>query len=125
MDVQVHVNFAHLHLLLNHIPIIGTIIAVSLFLISFFERNQDLRRSSLIIFAAVALLTIPTFVSGFGAQSNIIDQPGISTALIERHEGSAILSFWSMEVTGALAVAGLWQFYRHSQPARWNILAVT
>lgn len=124
MDFEFQVNFAHLHLLLNHIPVIGTIIALSLFLISFFGKNEDLRRSSLIIFAGVALLSIPTFVSGFGAQADIKDQPGVSTALIERHLGSAMLSFWFMEITGALAVAGLWQFHRKSRLARWNVLAV-
>jgi uncharacterized membrane protein len=122
--MEIPVNFAHLHLLLNHIPVIGTIIAISLFLISFFGKNDDTRRSSLIIFAGVALLTIPTFVSGFGAQANIAKQPGVSGALIQRHEGAAMLSFWFMEITGAFAVAGLWQIHRMSRLARWNVLAV-
>src|SRR5579864_709957 len=122
--MEFQVNFAHLHLLLNHVPVIGTIVAVCLFLISFFGKNDDLRRTSLIIFVGVAFLTIPTFVSGFGAQANIAKQPGVSSALIERHEGAAMLSFWFMEITGALAIVGLWQFHRTSRPARWNVLAV-
>ena len=122
--MEVHVNFAHLHLLLNHVPVIGTIVAISLFVISFFGKNEDIRRSSLIIFAGVALVTIPTFVSGFGAQANIARQPGVSAALIQRHEGSAMLSFWFMEVTGALAIAGLWQIHRIARMARWNVAAV-
>lgn len=122
--MEFQINFAHLHLLLNHIPVIGTIIAVCLFLISFFGKNDDLRRSSLIIFAGIAFLTIPTFVSGFGAQASIAKQPDVSKALIERHEGAAMLSFWFMEITGALAIVGLWQFHRTSRPARWNVLAV-
>jgi uncharacterized membrane protein len=122
--MEVHINFAHLHLLLNHVPVIGTIVAISLFLISFFGKNEDIRRSSLIIFAGVALLTIPTFVSGFGAQSNIARLPGVSNALILRHEGSAMLSFWFMEVLGALAIAGLWQIHRVARMARWNAIAV-
>ncbi len=121
--MEFQINFAHLHLLLNHIPVIGTIIAVCLYLISFVGKNTDLRRSSLIIFAGVAFLTIPTFVSGFGAQS-IGKQPGVSNALIERHEGAAMLSFWFMLITGALAIVGLWQMHRASRPARWNVLAI-
>jgi uncharacterized membrane protein len=122
--MEFQVNFAHLHLLLNHIPVIGTIIALCLFLISFFGKSDDLRRASLIIFVGVALLTIPTFVSGFGAQSNIAKQSGVSRALIERHEGSAMLSFWFMEITGALAVVGLWRSHRTTRPARWNVIAI-
>ena len=121
--MEFQVNFAHLHLLLNHIPVIGTIIALCLFLISFFGKSGDLRRASLIVFVGVALLTIPTFVSGFGAQSNIAKQSGVSRALIERHEGSAMLSFWFMEITGALAVVALWRSHRN-RPARWNTFAI-
>lgn len=121
--MELQLNLAHLHLLLNHIPVIGTIIATCLYLLSLFRQNGDMRRSSLIIFVGVAFLTIPTFVSGFGAQSNIAKLPDVSRALIERHEGSAMLSFWFMEITGALAMVGLWQSQR-SGPARWNVLAV-
>jgi putative effector of murein hydrolase LrgA (UPF0299 family) len=71
------VNYAHLHLLLNHVPVIGSIVGLGLFLISFFGKNEDLRRASYIIFAAIALLTIPAFLSGFGAQQ-MIKGPGVS-----------------------------------------------
>ena len=67
-------NLAHLHLLLNHWPIIGTFIAFALYAISFLGKNEDLRRSGLIIFAAIALLSIPTFASGIAAQA--MDEAG-------------------------------------------------
>jgi hypothetical protein len=117
-------NFAHLHLLLNHFPVIGTIIGVGLFVASLFKQSGDLRRSSLVVLAVMALLTIPTFLSGTGAQLTITGRPGVSDALIQRHEGAAILAFWFMEITGALAIVGLWQTHRTSRPARWNVLAV-
>src|ERR1700738_3465673 len=116
-------NYAHLHLLLNHFPIIGTIVGLGLFLISFLGKNEDLRRGSYIIFAAIALVSIPTFLSGFGAQL-MIKGPGVSDALIQRHEGSALLSLWFMEATGALALIGLWQSQKNPRPARWNVEAV-
>src|SRR5579883_21781 len=117
-------NFAHIHLLLNHIPVIGTIIAFCLFLTSFLGKNNDLRRSSLIIFAVVALLTIPTFLIGFGAQEEIKGLPGVSDALIVRHEGSAMLSLWFMLVTGGLALVGLWQSHRNAHAARWTVSSI-
>ena len=116
-------NYAHLHLLLNHVPVIGSIVGLGLFLISFFGKNDDLRRASYIIFAAVALITLPAFLSGFGAQQ-MIKGPGVSDALIRRHEGSALLSVWFMELTGALALIGLWQSQTTARPARWNVSAV-
>jgi uncharacterized membrane protein len=113
-------NFAHLHMLLNHFPIIGTIVGLGLFLISLFGKNEDLRRASLIIFAAMALLAIPTFFSGNGAQGAIKKLPDVSKALIERHQGAAMLALLFMEITGALALVGLWQSRTIPSPACWN-----
>jgi len=113
-------NFPHLHLLLNHFPIIGTTVGLGLFLISLVGENEDLRRASLIIFAAMALLAIPTFFSGTGAQGAIKKLPGVSEALIERHQGAAMLALLFMEITGALSLLGLWKLQETSRPARWN-----
>ncbi len=116
-------NYAHLHLLLNHVPVIGSIVGLGLFLVSFVGKNEDLRRASYIVFAGIALFTIPAFLSGFGAQQ-MIKGPGVSDDLIRRHESSALLSLWFMEITGTLALIGLWQSQRTTRPTRWNIAAV-
>ena len=116
-------NYAHLHLLLNHFPIIGSIIGLGLFLVSFFGKNKDLRRASYITFVGIALITIPAFISGFGAQQ-MINGPGVSDALIRRHESSALLSMWFMVITGALALIGLWQAQKTGEPPRGNVAAV-
>jgi len=116
------VNYAHLHLLLNHIPVIGSIIAIGLFLMSFFGKNEDLRRSSYILFATVALFTIPTFMTGFAAVG-MVKGPGVDD-LIRRHQGSALLSIWFMMILGTLALIGLWQSQTTKHPPRWNVIAV-
>ena len=113
-------NFAHLHLLLNHFPIIGTLVGLGLFLVSLFGENEDLRRASLIIFAAMALVALPAFFSGVGAEGAIKKLPGISDDLIERHHGSAILALFFMEITGALALVGLFQSHGITRQASWN-----
>ena len=118
-------NFAHLHLLLNHFPIIGTILGFGLFGASFLGdgRQTDLRRSGLIVFAVTAFVTIPAFVSGIGAQQMLAGDPGVS-AVIERHEGSALLTLWVVEITGALALIGMWQSHVRAHPARSNLVAI-
>jgi uncharacterized membrane protein len=117
-------NLAHLHLVLNHFPIIGTIVGLGLFLGSLFGENHDLKKAGLIIFSVMALLSLPTFFSGVGAKGVLQDLPDIPCALIDRHEGAAILALFFMELTGALSLVGLWQSHRFSKPARWNVVAV-
>jgi hypothetical protein len=117
------VNYAHLHLLLNHIPVIGTLIALGLFLVSFFGKsNEDLRRTSYILFATIALFTIPTFMTGFASQS-MVKGPGVDD-LVRRHESSALLSVWFMLITGTLALVGLWKSQTTKNLPRWNVIAV-
>jgi uncharacterized membrane protein len=119
-----HFDIAHWHLLLNHFPIIGTIIALALYVTSFFTSTKDLRQASLVVFVVTALLSIPAFMTGIGAQVTMVDQPGISLALIQRHEGAAELAIWFVEITGALAIIGLWQSSRLARQAQWNVLAL-
>ena len=113
-------NLAHLHLLLNHFPIIGTIVALGLFIGSFIGKNDDLKRSALIIFATIALITLPAFFSGIGAQRAVRKEPGISTAVIDRHEGAAILAMFLMLITGALALVELWNRRRIRTEKIWS-----
>jgi len=117
-------NLAHLHLLLNHFPIIGTMVGVGLFLASMFGKNEDLKRAGLILMAVMALLSLPTFFSGVGAQGAVQDLPGVSGDLISRHEGAAMLALLFMEITGGLSLVGLWQSRKFSKPLRWNVIAV-
>jgi uncharacterized membrane protein len=117
-------NFVNIHLLLNHFPVIGSFIGFGLFLISLIRKNESLRRASLIVFAAMALIAIPAFASGKGAQLMLKDKPGISDAFMQRHEGAAMLALWFLEATGAFALAGLWQIHRRARMARWNLAAV-
>jgi uncharacterized membrane protein len=114
-------NFPHWHLLLNHFPIIGTMVGLALLLLSFVGNNEDLRRSSYIVLAGIALLSIPTFLTGVAAEPSVQNQPGVSDLIIQRHEGSAMLSIWFMLATGAFALVGLWQSRDKSGPSRLNV----
>lgn len=113
-------NFVHLHLLLNHFPILGTVIGVSLLLLSLPGKNEGLRRASLMILPAMALLAIVTFFSGTGAQGAIQKLPGVSDALITRHQGAAMLALLFMEITGAFSLIALWNSRDKPRPARWD-----
>ena len=117
-------DFPHLHLLLNHFPTVGMIIGGGLFLLSLIGKSDDLKRASLIILLAIALIAIPTYMSGNGAQDAIKALPGVSKSLMETHEGAALEAMLFMEVTGALAWLGLWQLRRLSHIPRWNLACI-
>jgi hypothetical protein len=117
-------DLTHIHLLLNHFPTIGYIIGGGLFLLSLIAKSDDLKRASLVVLLGISLIAIPTYMSGNGAHEAIKSQPGISKSLIETHEGAALVAFAFMEVTGAFAWLGLWQFRRLAHVPGWNLLVI-
>ena len=119
-------TIAHVHLLLNHIPVLGAVVGLGLFLLSLVRRNDDLKRASLEVWFLVSLLTIPAYLSGNAAEQAIVERPDVAAALITRHEDAAVFAFILMQITGVLAWLGLWQYRRNSatRPLRWTLSAV-
>jgi uncharacterized membrane protein len=122
-------TLAHIHLLLNHWPIIGAFVGLGLFLVALAANSDDLKQTSLAFFAFLALLTIPTYMSGNVADEVLKTNTPLPTQMVNTHQGAAFLALIFMEITGFAALIGLWQFSRMSRPApgrvaRWNSAAV-
>jgi uncharacterized membrane protein len=105
----------HLHLLLNHVPTVGFGVGVALFALALVTRSNDLKQASLVVIVLVALVTIPTYVTGNAAQVAIEEKPDVALSLVQTHEGMAFLALVFMEITGALAWLALWAFRRTSK----------
>jgi uncharacterized membrane protein len=124
MAIETLVNTAHLHLLLNHVPTVGTVVAIGLLLLALVRRNDHLKHASLETFFIVALLTLPAYLTGVAAQTAIEGRDGVEQAIVDLHHDAAIFAFILMQITGAVAWVALWQFRRRGYPAGWSIPAV-
>jgi len=109
------------------------VIAIGLFLLSLVAKSDHIRQASLALFLGIALLTIPTYVSGNAAAEKICklanstapcQDTSLSRAMIEAHEGAAFPAMMTMELTGAFAWLGLWQFRRAARMPAWNMAIV-
>jgi hypothetical protein len=117
-------DLTHIHLLLNHFPTIGYIIGGGLFVVALITKSDHLKLASLVVLLGIALLSIPTYMSGNGAQQGINSLPGVSKSLIEAHEGAALVAMVFMLATGAFAWLGLWQFRRLARIPSWNLTLI-
>jgi hypothetical protein len=100
-------NWAHIHLMLNHIPLIGIGFIVLLFVIALIRNSKELINLSLIFTIIVALWAIPAYLTGEPAEEIVEELPGISHNLIEEHEEMGKKAFIFMEIVGALALITL------------------
>ena len=105
-------NLSHLHLLLNHFPTTGMVIAVGLFLLAITKNSEDLRRASFAVFFAIALLSLPAYMTGYAALDSVDNRPAIDLEAIHRHQSSALLALVFIEVTGVVAWFALWRSRR-------------
>ncbi len=117
-------DLTHIHLLLNHFPTIGYIIGGGLFVLALIARSDHLKLASLVILLGIALIAIPTYMSGNGAAEAIRSLPGVSKSMIETHEGAALEAIAFMLLTGAFAWLGLWQFRRLARIPNWNLTVI-
>lgn len=100
-------NWAHVHLILNHIPLIGIGFTILLFIIALIRNSRELITVSLIFTIIVALWAIPAYLTGEPAEEIVEELPGISENLIEQHEEFAEKAFILLEVVGGLALITL------------------
>jgi hypothetical protein len=97
-------NAGHMHLILNHAPIIGVFIGAVIFGIGMFRRNNTLEKTGLITFIATGIVTLPTYFTGEGAEEVAEQFKDSSHDMIHEHEELAETGLILMI---ALAIAAL------------------
>jgi hypothetical protein len=111
-------NAAHVHLMLNHFPVIGTILAMLLLLGGLIAKSDILRNAALAAFALVALITLPVYFTGESAEQLVESMPGVTKNVIERHADAAMIALIAIETLGVLAAAALVLFQQAPRAAQ-------
>lgn len=100
-------NAAQQHLLLNHLPVIGSLFCLLLLAYGLARRSDDIQRVTFGILVLLALIAIPTYLTGEPAEEVIEHLPGFSHAHVEAHESMAKITLVAFLVMGILSIVGL------------------
>ncbi|WP_035568023.1 hypothetical protein [Hymenobacter sp. IS2118] len=111
-------NQAHLHLIVNHVPIIGSLFALVLLAVGLLQKNTTLIRAGLVAVVAAGVLCLPAQLTGEGAAEVVQNLPRVSRALIQAHAEAAELGFWVLEGAASLALFALLLLKNNSPRAR-------
>ena len=76
-------NQAHIHLIFNHVPIMGSLFALILLAAGLLRKNDTLTQAGLVAVLAAGLLCLPAQLTGEGAAKIVQDMPRVSRALIQ------------------------------------------
>lgn len=100
-------DWTHIHLLLNHAPVLGVIFGFLLLAYALIKKNQDLRQVSLSIFVITGLLSVAVYLTGEPAEETVEHLAGVSETIIESHEEAALVAMVGATSLGAIALGGL------------------
>jgi hypothetical protein len=118
------INWAHVHLMVNHFPVIGVLGAILLFLYALIKKSEELKIVSLGVFVIIALITIPVFFTGEAAENVVKKLPGVTETDIGRHEEFAEYSITVMEILGAASLLGLYFIFKSGTAPKWLLSIV-
>jgi len=106
-------NDAHLHLAINHLPIIIPFIGLLVMIGGFLTKSNIVKRVAYLIFILGAIATFPAAATGEGAEEIAEHLPGVSHDIIHEHEELAETFILLSYALGALSIFGLWANKKH------------
>lgn len=117
----------HLHLLVNHVPILGALFALALLAASFVWAPDVLRRTALVVLVGVGLAGAAANFTGEPAEDAIRGFPGVRRAVIHDHEEMGEASFYAAAALGVVALGTLlrWRRVPVPRPATLVVLVGT
>ena len=106
----------HLHLLVNHAPILGALFALALLAASFIWAPDVLRRTALVVLIGTGIGGFVADQTGEPAEDAIRGFPGVKREVIHEHEEMGEKSFIVASVLGVLAIVALVRWRRTPIP---------
>jgi uncharacterized membrane protein len=115
-------NDAHLHLLVNHFPLLGTLIATGILIAGILVRNNVVKNCAYFLFITSAICAIIAMNTGEGAEELVEDLPNIGHQIIHEHEEIAEKFAVLMYILGGFSVLGLVANYK--KHPKFKVLAI-
>jgi len=98
-------NAAHLHLLLNHLPIGTLLFGFGILVVGWIQRSEPVLRVALDILILGGLVAAAAFLTGNPAADVLRKYPSYEEKLVHEHWLAANFGLWSTVIT-AVAAAG-------------------
>ena len=97
----------HLHLLITHLPIFGSILGALVLGYGLWTRSNQTKNAAHFIFIISAIGAGIAYLTGEGAEDAVENIQGVSENMIELHEDAAMYALISLIVLGVISVFAL------------------
>ena len=101
-------NDAHLHMVVNHFPIIGTILGLGILIGGLVFKNNSIKNTAYCLFIVAALFAFASMNTGEGAEEIAEKLPSVTDQIIHEHEEAAEKLAVVLYLLGAISIVGLY-----------------
>lgn len=100
-------NPTHIHLLITHLPVFGTILGAVVLAHGIFLKSYQTKVAAYNVFNISAIGAAIAYLTGEAAEETVENISGIAKNAIEKHEDFAMYALASMLFLGVMSIAGL------------------
>lgn len=115
-------NWAYLHVIVNHFPIVGVIIGTLLLSAGMIFKNTGVKISALGTIVFASLMAIIAYLTGDPAGETVSGYPEVAKSLISRHENIATIGMYLMVPAGLFAASSLYSIWKKDKYIRFLII---
>lgn len=117
-------NWPHLHIALNHLPVFGVLFLLLLLITALLRKSAELTRVTLWAWVALTTVTIPIGFTGDRAFEDLMQDPAVEAQWVKPHEDAADQAVTSVFVLGVLAAVSLLLSRRGRPAPRWIVFTL-
>ncbi len=117
-------NWAHIHLMINHFPVIGIVFGILLLSLAIIRKGEELKVVSFGFLVIIALATLAVYFTGEPAEEIVEELQGVTESLIEQHEEMAFVALIAVETVGIIAGIGLFISLLSKSVSSWIVIVL-
>src|SRR5947207_403100 len=107
-------NLAHLHIVLNHVPSLGSVAGFLLLAAGIYKKDEAIKQFAYSVLVLITIAVLPTYITGAEAQRMVAKSPSYSAGMVQLHQNAAMITLLCMTAAGMFAWFGIWEYRRHS-----------
>ena len=111
-------NQTHIHLLINHLPVFGSILGALVLLHGIGVRSMQTKIAAYYIFILSSIGACIAYFTGEAAEESVENIQGVVEATIKQHEEFALFALISLIILGLVSIIGLFVTFRNSSSTR-------
>ena len=100
-------NQTHIHLLINHLPIFGSILGGLVLAHGLWTKSNQTKIAAYNVLIISAIGAVIAYLTGEAAEETVENIQGISKSMLDQHEDTSVFALVALIVLGVISLLGL------------------